>query len=128
MINELENALLLVESRLQKLNEERTRTRIDYASDKNMINNFEEIKAAQYFNEWILMASQQENTRKIADWMLLSLRWPSTIISKFLRKISMKIPERSFHIEDLFFSLILIRNFRIPYSYSLLNVGGQGYQ
>ena len=28
-------------------------------------------------------------------------------------------PERAFHIEDLFFSVILIRNFRIPYSYSL---------
>ena len=27
--------------------------------------------------------------------------------------------KRAFQIEDLFFSLILIRNFRIPYSYSL---------
>ena len=29
------------------------------------------------------------------------------------------LSERAFHIEDLFVSLILIRNFRFPYSYTL---------
>ena len=52
-------------------------------------------------------------------WVTQTMGWCTDRASGEAGVVNENESKRAFHIEDLFFSVILIRNFRIPYSYSL---------